>query len=157
MFKLNKMTDYAIVCICILSKKMDRFINAQEISHEAGISLATVQKIMKLIVSKSDFITALRGSSGGYKLTKKANEISIINIIEMMDGPVCITDCVDGNHERCSSSENCFLEGNWNNINMIIRNTLQSYSIADLMCSDPISYLYKNHSNEDEFNKMELS
>ena len=93
MFKLNKMTDYAIVCICILSNKMDKFVNAQEISIESGISLSTVQKILKLIVSKSDLIIALRGANGGYKLTKKASEISIIDIIEMMDGPLSITAC----------------------------------------------------------------
>ena len=156
MFKLNKMTDYAIVCICILSSKANKFVNAQEISIESGISLSTVQKILKLIVSKSDLIIALRGANGGYKLTKKASEISIIDVIEMMDGPLSITACVDGNHEKCGSRKKCFLEGNWNKINLMIRNTLHSYSIADLMCSDPMSFLYNNKSSEDEFNIMEL-
>ena len=87
MFKLNKMTDYAIVCICILSSKANKFVNAQEISIESGISLTTVQKILKLIVSKSDLIIALRGANGGYKLTKKASEISIICLLYTSPSP----------------------------------------------------------------------
>ena len=156
MFKLNKMTDYAIVCISILSNKMDKFANAQEISLESGLRLSTVQKILKQIVSKSDFITTVRGSSGGYKLTKKANEISIIHIIEMMDGPLSITACVDGNHEKCDSRKKCFLQGNWNKINLAIRDTLQNYSIADLINSQPMSFIYKKNTIENKFKKMEL-
>ena len=150
MFKLNKMTDYAIVCICILSKKNSKFVNAQEISLESGLSLSTVQKLMKLMCSKSDFIITLRGSNGGYRLTKSASDISIINIIEMMDGPLSLTACVDGNHEKCESRKTCFLEGNWNKINMVIRDTLQSYSIDDLMSPDPMQFLKININEIEE-------
>tara|TARA_B100001564_G_C20211676_1_gene477531 strand:+ start:151 stop:588 length:438 start_codon:yes stop_codon:yes gene_type:complete len=142
------MTDYAIVCLCVLSNKMNNFMNAQQISVQSGLSLPTVQKVMKLIGSKSDFIITLRGSNGGYKLTKSVSDISIINVIEMMDGPVSLTACVDGNHEKCVSRKTCFLEGNWNKINMVIRDTLQNYSIADLMCSEPVFLLNENKIEE---------
>ena len=156
MFKLNKMTDYAIVCLCILSNKKSTFVSAHQISTDSGLSLSTVQKVMKIICSKSNFLITHRGSNGGYRLNKKADDISIINIIEMMDGPLTLTACVDGNHEKCVSRKKCFLEGNWNKINLVIRNTLQSYSIADLMSPDPLSFISRNE-NEYKYNIMELS
>ena len=49
MFKINKMTDYAVVCISFLSINKNKFINAQEISNSTGLSLFTVQKTLKVL------------------------------------------------------------------------------------------------------------
>ena len=58
MIKLNKMTDYAVVCLGMLSRKSGYPMSASELSRETGLTLYTVQKILKIIVSKSDLISA---------------------------------------------------------------------------------------------------
>ena len=109
MFKINKMTDYAIVCISFLSRTRNKYVNAQTISFSSGLSLFTVQKILKIIASKSDLLLTMRGSSGGYKLSKAVNNISIAQIVEMLDGPIKITSCVEGTNEICDCSALCLL------------------------------------------------
>ena len=147
MLKLNKMTDYAIVCIGILSRRPNSFMTTHQISEESGISLATVQKILKLLVTKSDFVLALRGSQGGYKLIKKASQISITHVIETIDGPINLTSCVDGAEKKCECSNSCLLEGNWNKVNEIIVDTLKSISVSDLLSPENLINFNQNKSH----------
>ncbi len=135
MFKINKMTDYALVCISILSGKSDKYINAHQISMVSGLSLYSVQKILKTLASKSDYLITLRGSNGGYKLIKQASEISILEIIELLDGPIKLTSCVEGASDVCDCSDLCLLQGNWNRVNQTLKSTLRNFSVEDLINS----------------------
>ena len=133
MLKLNKMTDYAVVCLGMLSRKPGYPKSATELSKETGITLYTVQKLLKVIVSKSDLISAHRGALGGYILNRNSSEISVVEIIEALEGPITLTSCVDNSENLCESSDICFLGGKWNKVNNIIRKTLNDISLNDLL------------------------
>jgi len=136
MIKLNKMTDYAVVCLGMLSRKPGYPMSATELSKETGITLYTVQKLLKVIVSKSDLISAHRGALGGYILNRNSSEISVVEIIEALEGPITLTSCVDNSENLCESSDICFLGGKWNKVNNIIRKTLNEISLNDLLNFD---------------------
>jgi len=133
MIKLNKMTDYAVVCLGMLSRKSDCPMSASELSSKTGLTLYTVQKILKIIVSNSDLIKAHRGPLGGYVLNRKSSEISVVEIIEVLEGPITLTACVDNSESFCEASNICFLGGKWNKVNDIIRKTLKDISLDDLL------------------------
>ena len=133
MIKLNKMTDYAVVCLGMLSRKSDCPMSASELSSKTGLTLYTVQKILKIIVSNSDLIKAHRGPLGGYVLNRKSSEISVVEIIEVLEGPISLTACVDNSESFCEASNICFLGGKWNKVNDIIRKTLKDISLDDLL------------------------
>ena len=133
MIKLNKMTDYAVVCLGVLSRKSDNTMSASELSSKTGLTLYTVQKILKIIVSNSDLIRAHRGALGGYALNRKSCEISVVEIIEILEGPITLTACVDNSENFCETSNICFLGGKWNKVNDIIRKTLNNISLDDLL------------------------
>ena len=50
MFKLNKMTDYAVVCLGILARNPGYSMSATELSKATGFTLYTVQKLLKILV-----------------------------------------------------------------------------------------------------------
>ena len=133
MFKLNKMTDYAVVCLAMLARKPGHSMSATELSKATGLTLYTVQKLLKILVVKSNLITAQRGAYGGYVLNKKSSQISVIEIIEALDGPISLTACVDSPESKCEASNICFLGGKWNKVNEIIRNSLNDISLYDLL------------------------
>tara|TARA_B100001059_G_scaffold139316_1_gene139441 strand:- start:40 stop:501 length:462 start_codon:yes stop_codon:yes gene_type:complete len=133
MIKINKMTDYAVVCLGMLSRKSDCPMSASELSSKTGLTLYTVQKILKIIVSNSDLIKAHRGALGGYALNRKTSEISVVEIIEVLEGPITLTACVDNSENFCEASNICFLGGKWNKVNDIIRKTLKDISLDDLL------------------------
>ena len=133
MIKLSKMTDYAVVCLGMLARRPGSSMSATELSKETGLALYTVQKLLKLLVSKSDFIKANRGALGGYKLNRNSSEISVVEIIEALDGPITLTSCVDKSESFCEASDICFLGGKWNKINEIIRKSLNDISLKELL------------------------
>ena len=127
------MTDYAVVCLGTLARKPGDSMSATELSKETGLTLYTVQKLLKLLVSKSDFVKANRGALGGYMLNRNSSEISVVEIIEALDGPITLTSCVDNSESFCESSDICFLGGKWNKINEIIRKSLNDISLKELL------------------------
>ena len=136
MFKLNKMTDYAVVCLGMLARKPEYVMSASQISKETGLKLYTVQKILKNILAKSDLLKTERGHHGGYTLKKKSKNITVTEIIEALDGPISLTSCVDKSDSLCQSSDICFLGGKWNRVNEIIRKSLNDISLDDLLNFD---------------------
>ena len=133
MIKLSKMTDYAVVYLGTLARRPGYSMSANELSKETGLTLYTVQKLLKLLVSKSDFVEANRGALGGYMLNRNSSEISVVEIIEALDGPITLTSCVDKSENFCESSDICFLGGKWNKINEIIRKSLNDISLKELL------------------------
>ena len=133
MIKLNKMTDYAVVCLGMLSRKSEYPMSASQLSIETGLTLYTVQKILKTIVSKSDLISAYRGALGGYILNRKSSEISVVEIIEALEGPITLTACVENSDNLCEASNICFLGGKWNKVYDVIRKKLNDISLNDLI------------------------
>ena len=133
MIKLSKMTDYAFVCLGMLARRPGSSMSANELSKETGLALYTVQKLLKLLASKSDFIRANRGALGGYMLNRNSSQISVVEIIEALDGPITLTSCVDKSESFCEASDICFLGGKWNKINEIIRKSLNDISLKELL------------------------
>ena len=133
MIKLSKMTDYAVVCLNSLTRKLGYLMSANELSKNTGLTLCTVKKLLKLLSSKSGFIMANRGVLGGYILNRNSSEISFVEIIEVLDEPITLTSCVDNSGSFCEASDICFLGGKWNKINEIIRKFLNDISLRDLL------------------------
>ena len=133
MKKLSKMTDYAVVCLGTLARKLGNSMSATELSKETELTLYTVQKLLRLLVSKSDFIRAYRGSLGGYILNRNSSDISVVEIVEALDGPVTLTSCVDKSDSFYEASKICCLVGKWNKINEIIIKSLDDISLKDLL------------------------
>ena len=66
-------------------------------------------------------------------LDRNSSEISVVEIIEALDGPITLTSCVDKSESFCESIDICFLGGKWNKINEIIRKSLKDISLKELL------------------------
>ena len=144
MIKLSKMTDYAVVCLGTLARRPGYSMSANELSKETGLALYTVQKLLKLLVSKSDFVRANRGALGGYILNRNSSEISVVEIIEVLDGPITLTSCIEKSESFCEASDICFLNGKWKKINEIIRKCLNDISLKELLSYENLFFLNDN-------------
>ena len=154
MLKLNKMTDYAIVCLGMLARNPGSSMSATELSKATGLNLYTVQKILKVLIVKSSLISAKRGAYGGYVLKRKSSQISVTEIIEALDGPISLTACVDSSKSMCEASNICFLGGKWNKVNEIIRKSLNEISLDDLLNFGNTFPIENKNKNETELSAV---
>ena len=136
MFRLNRLTDYAVVVMSQMALRGGETRSAQQISDDTGVPLPTVAKLLNLL-GRAKLVISQRGASGGYTLSAEPEEITVAQIIQAMEGPIALTACVDGATECCGSEAFCPMRGNWNQVNDAIRQALTSVSLAEMMLLPP--------------------
>ena len=132
MFKLNRMTDYAILVLGVLAHQRGKILTTAQLAELTGLNQPTVAKVAKTLVV-ANMLDTQRGVHGGYRLARQASIISLVQIVEAMEGPIAVNDCVDGAQESSLSNNCCFVSQNWNRVNLAIRNALDDVSLEDLI------------------------
>lgn len=131
MLKLNKMSDYAAVVINYMEKSNKGHISTDQVSKSTGLPLPTVSKILHKLSSEG-IVSSLRGRLGGYYLTREVSDISILEILEIFEGPIVLTDCLDEKGEACVFLSNCSIAGKWEVVSSTIRIVLENLTLKEL-------------------------
>jgi len=135
MFKLSKKADYGLIAVKHLAlRRREQACSANEIAEEYGISVTLMAKVLQKLAHNS-IVAAKHGSSGGYQLSKEPSQISALDVISAIDGPVLITSCVT-NHGNCDATDCCSVKEPLRRVNESILNVLGSVTIAQ-MSEDP--------------------
>ncbi len=132
MIRLSRLTDYAVTLLTQMVSEAKPVWAASDLAEKTGLPLPTVSKVLKQL-AKEHVLIAHRGASGGYRLGRAANEISIASVIEAMDGPIALTDCAEGGDQDCMIQTICPMSGNWNKVNNAVRQALDAVSLADML------------------------
>jgi FeS assembly SUF system regulator len=131
MLRVTKLTDYATVVLSSLAEAPDRVHNATELAERAHLELPTVSKLLKTL-AQAGLVQSYRGSAGGYRLAKPAADISLIQIVEAIEGPLEMTEC-SGEHSLCEHENHCGVRSKWLRINDVVANALRGVSLAEMM------------------------
>ncbi len=134
MFRLNRLTDYAVVVLSQMTPGDRGLASAQQLSDCSGVPLPTVAKLMNRL-TRHGIVTSFRGATGGYCLSRAAEEISVAAIIEAVEGPIALTACAEGSPDPCDVQSLCPMAGNWNEVNRAIRRALDDVSLSDMLPS----------------------
>jgi len=151
MMRINKLTDYGIVVMTkIATMKSDKVHTAKEISHKTNIPLPTVTRLLKTL-SNTGLLVSQRGSQGGYALSKSASNISVASIIESIEGPIALTECLT-NECACSYESSCNVELPWQKINNTVKTALEKISLSEMIQSEPKNKLVNLSMNYGDIN-----
>jgi len=131
MLRVTRLTDYATVVLTVLASQPEEVVlSASELADLAGLEPPTVSKLLKLL-SNSGLVVGLRGTRGGYRLARTAGEITLIEIVEAIEGPLAITEC-SLDHSQCSIFHRCGIRANWRRVNDVISDALRAVSLAEM-------------------------
>lgn len=131
MLRLNRITDYAIVVLAQMAREPDRLVTAPHLAQDSAVPLPTVSKVLKDL-AREGVLVSERGAHGGYRLARAPGEITVLEIIRALEGPVSLTACVDGTEGNCDVESLCPMRGNWDRVNRAIRTALESVSLAEM-------------------------
>ena len=81
MLRISRLTDYGTLVLAHLSSHEGAPTSASDVASATGIALPTVSKLLKLL-AKAQLVHSTRGALGGYRLARRATEISAADIIE---------------------------------------------------------------------------
>lgn len=130
MLRLSKLTDYAIVITTTMAADDQRIWSASELASHTHLEQPTVAKVLKMLVQGS-LLRSFRGASGGYQLTSQPEQITVAQVIEVMEGPIGMTEC-SVHAGLCSTEAFCLLRGNWLRISQAVENALRDVTLKDM-------------------------
>ncbi|MAG58378.1 MAG: SUF system Fe-S cluster assembly regulator [Planctomycetes bacterium] len=131
MLRISKLTDYGIVLLVHFAREDEGCVlNAREMAEATELPLPVVSKMLKSL-SGADLLVSQRGARGGYQLARAPGRVSVAEIIEALEGPIVLMECVGGAGE-CGQESHCDLQTPWHRINQAIQTTLRKVTLADL-------------------------
>ncbi|MCE5276790.1 MAG: Rrf2 family transcriptional regulator [Planctomycetaceae bacterium] len=128
--KLSMAAELALRGMVMLAQKHGNGpITLECICQERELPKQYLTKIFASL-AKADIVTPIRGKNGGYRLSREPSEISLRQIIEVIEGPIAVNFCQQ-QPSKCKSE--CSMKPVWTNIQQVLVEKLSSTSLADLL------------------------
>ncbi len=117
-------------------------VKLKDVSASQNISLKYLEQVMSPL-RLNGYVKTVKGSQGGYLLARVPAEISILEIVQCVEGSLSVVDCVD-NPEVCERMHLCATRNIWVGLKEAIHRELSNISLAEL--AEKQSLLYKSHN-----------
>lgn len=131
--RLSSLADYAVVLMTAAARHCGGLrSNARALAEETGLPLPTAQKLVSKL-SAAGLIESVRGAGGGFRLARPPAMISLVDIIEAVEGPIAMTQCVVVDNHECTMESNCHVRPHWQIVNRTIRDALEQVTLNTLL------------------------
>ena len=105
-------------------------VNLRDIAQRQEVSHGYLEQIM-LQLKSNGLVRSVRGSGGGFALTRSASEITLAEIVETLKGRVSVVPCTE-DHSFCDRWSFCVTRDVWADVAEAIHNRLSTITLADL-------------------------
>jgi FeS assembly SUF system regulator len=130
--RLSHLADYAVVLMTAAARRSaGARLSATELSGETGVPLPTAQKLMGQLAA-CGLLRSVRGASGGFSLAKAAQEISLADIVEAVEGPIALTMCSDSTNHQCLLDAHCRVKPHIGAVGNAVRGALGAVTLTEL-------------------------
>lgn len=128
--QITRQADYAIRAVLYVSKLGGNERAAtSHIAREQHIPPSFLAKIISQL-SIAGLLQTSRGARGGVMLAKPPESISLLDVVEAIDGPILLNECVS-TENACNFGENCALRAVWCNAQEDLVKRLQNTNFAE--------------------------
>jgi Rrf2 family protein len=114
----------------------NNFIQLKEISKRQGVSLKYLEQII-IPLKKARLVESSRGASGGYRLARPPDRISVGEIVSILEGGKALTQC-ENDPETCERSESCSVRNLWKEATQVLYDKLNGVSLLDLVSREKL-------------------
>lgn len=132
MIRMSSLADYAVVVMTAAAQSSDPRLSAGTVAAMTGLPMPTVAKLMGQL-TRGGLLLSARGVAGGFTLARPAGDISVADIVEAIDGPIALTQCLHEGKSDCSLEGSCAVRPHWPIINRSVRQALASVTLATIM------------------------
>lgn len=101
MLRMSKKADYAVFLLGAIARQgaypggaaAESVVSAHEVARQAGLNKSVVANLLKEF-TKHGLLVSVRGLKGGYRLARAPGEVSLGEILEVVEGRFVLVDCV---------------------------------------------------------------
>jgi Rrf2 family protein len=143
MLKLTKKADYGLIALRHLTltaavhqnnASAQHSASAKDIAEAYHIPLPLLSKVLQRL-AKGGLLISEQGTNGGYRLSREAKDISALEVIRAIDGPIILTKCFT-DHPGCDQSSLCPVREPLRKVHEGILGLLSNISLSDLASDD---------------------
>src|SRR5205085_6519740 len=136
--RLTRASSYALHAVSYMAaQKQNRPIASHHIARARGIPERFLLKVLKPLVA-ANMLTSIKGPNGGYRLVRRLKSISVLEVVEAVDGP--IKGGAPNHHDPHLNGK---LEAVCVQSALQVRRLLEKLKLADLVKKKPVELLKK--------------
>ncbi len=129
--RISEAANIAIHSMAYIAVKgRNGFVSVSQIAEDIGVSSAHLSKVLQRLV-KSGLLTSTRGAKGGFLLKRDPGSVSLLEILEAVEGPVPVTSCLLKN-PVCKSGK-CVLTNLLKDVDALVRDYLGNTQLSEFM------------------------
>ena len=124
---------YALrVMLCLAQRQREEFVPLKEIAESENMSQKYLESIMT-VLSKANFVDAVHGKGGGYRLNREPEKYTIGSILKLTEGSLSAVSCTTQGPAACSRSECCHTKPMWDKLDKMIDDFFEGITLENLI------------------------
>ncbi len=135
MLSLTRKADYALVAMADLARQSPSTVSARDMAGRLRMPLPALQHILTRLMHRG-LVVSTRGAQGGYRLNRRPDQITIAELIEVIEGPIRLTPCcTEASHVRvreCHMEDVCPIREPVRKVHGIVRRCLDKVTLDHL-------------------------
>lgn len=132
---MTKRSDYALLALSHLAisavQSPLKLINTKEIAEQFEIPTELLAKILQ-VLAKHGIVASHPGPTGGYRLLRNPSEISVSEVMTIVDGPPSLLHCSNGQESECRQYDRCTIRSPLGEIESRVKALLETISLEDI-------------------------
>lgn len=128
-------TEYAVRAIIeIALAENNKPAQVREIATKQAIPERFLEQVMSAL-KKANLLESIRGAQGGYRLSRPVEKITLADIIQAIEGPMKVMECLNEEHEdnKCDHARACGVRDVWKDVQSVLLEALDSITLEKLL------------------------
>lgn len=130
--QLTRFTDYSLRVLMYLGERLDHLVTIREIAEAHGISENHLMKIVHKLAMLG-YIETVRGKGGGMRLARRAETITLGDVVRNTEESTDIAECFEAGNSSCILLQTCLLKSMLAEAKKSFFATLDLYQLSDLI------------------------
>lgn len=131
MLRLSTKGQYGVRAMYEIARAYPEPVTIKEISERQDLSIPYLEQILNKLKHRG-LLISIKGPGGGYILSRKPEDINIIEILSELEGPLALTSCLNP-EEGCVRVEGCVTHLLWKKLGEQIEGFLRTITLRDLL------------------------
>jgi Rrf2 family protein len=130
--RLTAKSEYGVLAVIDLACHYGKGpVSAREIAERRGIPPRFLEQLF-VALRRADLVSAVRGAKGGFVLTRDPVDVSVLDVVEALEGPLASSVCDQAREDTCGKSATCAAGPVWARATSALRDVFASTSLASL-------------------------
>ena len=132
MNRINRKVEYALMALRYMSQKIPgELTSAKEVSESFSTPFDATARVMQMM-SQKGLLKAEHGASGGYQITRDLGRVTVLELVEMIEGPTALVKCLH-KEEPCDIRGTCNIVSPVTMLNQKLNEFYSSMTLKDLL------------------------